>query len=320
MSFLAASGSFWLASASMTFLLTADLLGLEVIGKAPGVTAAVLAAYQACGMLARASFYASAALIDAVFPFIAHSKTGREKHRWFVTAARWVPLLIIPLQVGLILAPGPVLRLFLPDHYSGAEMLLRVLAAGTLGALMTNMLMVSLLAVGYGRQVGRRMFISVMVEVTGLVILVPGHGALGAAYSYLIASYVGATLLALLYLKALRVRMLGPRWLAAYAAGLAPTAIVFALAGLSPTPLAWGLMVTGPCLFLFPARRMRMITDADLRVLQSLRARLKARVAGVAVALSPQRTRAVRPPWLPSAPIERPRGLWLGTKNGHPSR
>ncbi len=63
-----------------------------------------------------------------------------------------------------------------------------------------------------------------------------------------------------------------------------------------------------------------MITDADLRVLQLLRARLKARVAGVAVALSPQRTRAVRPPWLPSAPIERPRGLWLGTKNGHPSR
>jgi|SRR5450755_74466 O-antigen/teichoic acid export membrane protein len=287
LSFLAASGSFWFASASMAFLITADLLGFEVIGKAPGVTAAVLAGYQACGMLARASYYASAAFADAVFPFIAHGKTLREKHRWFMMAARWVPLLIIPIQVGLVLAPGPVLRLFLPDHYSGAHTLLRVLAAGTLGALMTNMLMVSLLAAGYGRQIARRMSISVIVEVTGLVTLVPGHGALGAAYSYLIASYVGAALLALLYLKALQVRMLGPRRLAAYAAGLAPTAVVFALAGLSSTPLAWALIVTGLCLFLLPARRMRLITDADLRVLQSLRSRLKARVAGVAVALSP---------------------------------
>ena len=239
LSFLAASGSFWFASASMTFLITADLLGLEVIGKAAGVTAAVLAGYQACGMLARASFYASAAFADAVFPFIARSKTLREKHRWFVAAARWVPLLIIPIQAGLVPAPGPVLRLFLPHHYSGAQTLLRVLAAGTLGALMTNMLMLSLFAIGYGRQVGRRMSITVMVDVMGLVTLVPGHGALGAAYSYLIASYVGAALLALLYLKALQVRLPGPRRLAAYAAGLAPTAVVFALAGLSPTPLAW---------------------------------------------------------------------------------
>ena len=287
LSFLAASGSFWFACASMTFLITADLLGLEVIGKAPGVTVAVLAGYQACGMLARASYYASAAFAEAVFPFIARSKTLREKHSWFVAAARWVPLLFIPIQVGLVLAPGPVLRLFLPDHYSDAQTLLRVLAAGTLGALMTNMLMFSLLASGHGLQVGRRMSISVMVEVTGLVILVPGHGALGAAYSYLIANYVGATLLAPLYLKALQVRMPRPRWLAAYAAGVAPTAVAFALADRSPTPLAWGLIVTAPCLFLLPARRMRLITDADLRVLQSLRTRLKARVAGVAVALFP---------------------------------
>ena len=279
LSFLAASGSFWFACASMTFLITADLLGLQVIGKAPGVTAAVLAGYQACGMLARASFYASAAFADAAFPFIARSKTLREKHRWFVTAARWIPLLIIPIQLGLILVPGPVLRLFLPDHYSGAQTLLRVLAAGTLGALITNTLMLSLLANGYGRQVARRMSIAVVVEVTGLVTLVPGHGALGAANSYLIASYAGAVLLAMLYLKALQARMPGPRWLAAYAAGLAPTAAVFALADLSPTPLAWALIVTGPCLFLFPARRMRLITDADLKVLQSLRARLKARMA-----------------------------------------
>ena len=287
LSFLTTSGWMWLASGSMTFLITADLLGLEVTGKAAGVTTVVLAGYQACGLLARVSFYVSAALADAVFPFMVGSETLLEKHRWFVAAARWVPLVIIPIQMGLFLAPGPVLRLFLPHHYSGAQTLLRVLAAGTVGAVMTSMLMESLFATGYGRQIGRRMLIAVVVEMTCLVALVPGHGALGAAYSYLIASYVGVALLVPLYLKAVQVRLPAPRWLATYAVGLAPTAVVFALADWAPTPAAWALIVTGACLFAIPARRMRLITDADLIVLQALRARLKVRDAEAAVALSP---------------------------------
>ena len=287
LSFLAASGSIWFAFASMTFLITADLLGLEVVGKAAGVTAAVLAGYQACGLLARASFYISDAFADAVFPFMARSGTLQEKHRWFVAAARWVPLLLIPTQVGLFLAPGPVLRLFLPPHYAVAQTLLRVLAAGTLGALITDMLVKSLFAIGYGRQIGRLLPIMVVAEVTGLVTLVPGHGALGAAYSYLIASCVGVALLGPLYLKALQVRLPAPRRLAGYVVGLAPTAVIFALAGRSPALLAWALIVAGTCLFLRPARRMRLITDADMSFLRALRGRLRARAAEVLVALSP---------------------------------
>jgi O-antigen/teichoic acid export membrane protein len=311
LSFLAASGSIWFAFASMTFLITADLLGLEVVGEAAGVTAAVLAGYQACGLLARASYYVSGALAEAVFPFMARSETLQEKHRWFVAAARWVPLLIIPVQVGLFLAPGPVLRLFLPDHYSGAQTLLRVLAAGTLGAVITDMLMKSLFALGYGRQIGRLMPITVVVEVIGLVTLVRGHGALGAAYSYLIASYAGVALLVPLYLKALQIRLPAPRQLAAYAAGLAPTAVMFALAGRSPAPLAWALIVAGTGLFLLPARRMQLITDADLSVLQTLRGRLKPRAARVAVAPAPAAGLASAP--APAAAARRRRPLVTAT-------
>jgi O-antigen/teichoic acid export membrane protein len=279
-SFLTDSGSIWFASASMTFLITADLLGLSVAGTAAGVTAAVLAGYQACGLLARASFYVSDALADAVFPFIAHSESLREKHRWFLTAARWVPLLIIPVQVALFAAPGPVLRTFLPHHYStpAAQVLLQVLAAGTLGALMTDMLTKSLFATGYGRQVGRRMPITVVTEVAGLIILVPRYGALGAAYSFLLASLAGVALLAPLYRKALQVRLPSPRQLAAYTIGLAPTAALFAVAGQAPTPLAWVLIAAGTLLFIIPARRMRLITDADINFLAGLRARRRARL------------------------------------------
>ncbi len=288
LSFLAASGWIWFASASMTFLITADLLGLEVIGKAAGVNAAVLAGYQACGQLARASFYLGVALSNAVFPFIAHSKTLKEKHHWFMAAARWVPLGIIPIQVGLFLAPGPVLRLFLPHQYSGAQTLLQVLAAGTLGALLTNMLLESLCAIGCGRQVGQRMLVAAAVEMTCLVAFVPQQGALGAAYSYLIASYVGVALLVPLYLKTLQVRPPTPWRLGAYAAALAPTAVLFALADRAPTLIAWALLVAGTCLFLLPARRMRLITDADLSALRRLHTRLKGRDPQVAAVLSPE--------------------------------
>jgi O-antigen/teichoic acid export membrane protein len=289
MSFLGAAGSIWFAFASMTFLITADLLGLGVVGETAGVTAgvtaAVLAGYQACSLLARASFYVGDALADAVFPFMARSGTLQEKHRWFVAAARWVPLLLIPVQAGLFLAPGPVLRLFLPQHYAVAQTLLRVLAAGTLGALVTDMLVKGLFAIGYSRQIGRRLPIMAAVEVTGLVTLVPGHGALGAAYAYLIASYVGVALLGPLYLKALRVSLPAPRQLAGYAASLAPTAVLFGQAGRSPAPLAWALIAAGTCLFLPPARRMGLINDADLNMLQALRARLGVRARAEARAL-----------------------------------
>jgi O-antigen/teichoic acid export membrane protein len=296
-SFLTDSGSIWFASASMTFLITADLLGLSVAGIAAGVTAAVLAGYQACSLLARASFYVSDALADAVFPFIAHSESLRDKHRWFMTAARWVPLLIIPVQVALFAAPGPVLRSFLPHHYStpAAQVLLQVLAAGTLGALMTDMLTKSLFATGYGRQVGRRMPITVVTEVAGLIILVPRYGALGAAYSYLLASLAGVLLLAPLYRKALQVRLPSLRQLAVYTIGFAPTAAVFAVAGQAPTLIAWGLIAAGTFLFIIPARRMRLITDADISFLAGLRDQLRTRLQPATAQSAAARPAAARP-------------------------
>jgi hypothetical protein len=277
-SFLADSGSIWFASASMTFLITADLLGLEVAGQTAGVTVAVLAGYQACGLLARTSFYVSDALADAVFPFIARSASPRDRHRWFMTAARWVPLLIIPIQVALFAAPGPVLRLFLPHQYSypAAHALLRVLAAGTLAALMTDMLVKSLFAADRGRQAGRLMPITVVTEVAGLIVLVPRYGALGAACSYLLASGVGVIVLMPLYLRTFQARLPPAPKLAAYAIGFAPTAAMFAVAGRAPARLAWApwaLIAAGALTFVLPARRMRLITDADIRFLKNLSSR-----------------------------------------------
>jgi O-antigen/teichoic acid export membrane protein len=266
--FLHAASSIWFASASMTFLITADLLGLQFVGQGAGVTAALLAGYQACGLLARACFYVSDALVDSVFPHMARGQSPQDRHHWFAAAMRWILLLIIPIQLGLIVAPGPILRLFLPAHYAGALTLLRVIAAGTLGAIMTNALMKGLFAGGLGRLVGRRMPVAVTVEVVGLVILVPRYGPVGAGLSYLLASFTGAALLGQLYLTAYQPRLPTLRQAGAYVAGLVPTVVAFFLASRAPGLVAWVLILAAVALFAWPARRMGLIKDSDIRALE----------------------------------------------------
>ena len=166
--FLRAATSIWFASASMTFLITADLLGLELFGRAAGVTAAVLAGYQACGLLGRASYYVSDALADAVFPFMARSDDLRGQEP-LVHGRRPVGHAADrPDPGGLSPGAGTGAAAVPPAHYAGAQTLLRLIAAGTLGALMTDMLMKGLFAGGHGRQVGRRMPVAVTMEVAGL--------------------------------------------------------------------------------------------------------------------------------------------------------
>jgi O-antigen/teichoic acid export membrane protein len=282
--FLRAATSIWFASASMTFLITADLLGLQFFGRTAGVTAAVLAGYQACGLLGRACYYVGDALADAVFPFMARSDDPEDRNRWFMAPMRWVMLLIIPIQVGFLLAPGPVLRLFLPAHYSGAQTLLRLIAAGTLGALMTDMLMKGLFAGGYGRQVGRRMSVAVTVEVVGLAILVPRMGAVGAGISYLLASYSGMALLGFFYLRVNRLRPPSLRRAVVYVGGITPSAVAFFLADRTASAVAWALILVGAALFIWPARRMRLIEDSDLNALRAWSGRLGRTRAGSRIA------------------------------------
>jgi O-antigen/teichoic acid export membrane protein len=276
--FLRASGAIWFASAAMGFLLTADLLGLQVAGGATAATAAVLAGYQACGLLARASFYVSDALADAVFPFLAASRSSQERHRWFVAAARWIPAVIIPLQLGLCLAPGPVLRLFLPHDYATAQTLLRVLAVGTVGTLMTDMLMKGLFAVGQGARAGRLMPVVALVETVCLIVLVPRYGALGAAESYLVASYVSVALLAPIYLSSFEVRLSASWRPVRYVAGLVVPASFFVEANRLAS-VAWILIAAAAFLSLLSARWNGLITDSDMGAVWAFRSRLTERAA-----------------------------------------
>lgn len=76
--------------------------------------------------------------------------------------------------------------------------------------------------------------------------------------------------------RARQARLPSASKLAAYAIGFAPTAAMFAAAGRAPVRLAWApwaLIAAGALAFVIPARRMRLITDADVRFLKDLSSR-----------------------------------------------
>ena len=111
------------------------------------------------------------------------------------------------------------------------------------------------------------MFVAVTVEVVGLAILVPRYGPVGAGISYLLASYSGMALLGFLYLRVNRLRPPSLRQAGVYVGGITPTALAFFLAGRTASPVAWSLITVGAVLFIWPARRMRLIGDTDLNAL-----------------------------------------------------
>ena len=200
---------------------TLDVLALGALGRGAGVTLAVVGVYQAGAVLARAPFFVGSALSDAVFPFVAGAPTLAAAHERVVSAMRWVPLVLVPCQLVLFIAPGPVLDVVLPGAYAGAAGAIRVLTLGTTGLLLADMLLKALFARGMAPAVAVRVPVAVAAQVAGLLVLVPRFGALGAAWSFTIGTWATVALLGGVYLTRFRpgAPALGPalRWVAAVA-------------------------------------------------------------------------------------------------------
>ena len=235
----------WVGTASFTVLLTADVLALSVLGRRTGVAAATIAAYQVCTVLGRAPYYVTDALVDAVFPSMARATTRADSHAWFVAALRWVPLAIVPIQFALVLAPGVVLRLFFPASYAAARPLLVLVTIGTLGLLLTNMVVKGLYAVRATTAVARWMPSAVVVELVGLVLAIPVFGAEGAALAYTVAAWTGLAAVGRVYVRVQRTHLLPWSRTGRYAAALTPGAVLIALANQVPEFPALLLVAAG---------------------------------------------------------------------------
>jgi O-antigen/teichoic acid export membrane protein len=268
------AGPMAVGTATFGMLGTLDVLLLPAIGGAHGVTLAVVAVYQAAAVLARAPFLLGKGISDAVFPFIAKARTTAEAHRWFLAGFRWLPLAIIPAQLTLLISPGALLGLMFPADYADGADLVRIITIGTTGAIAIDMLLKALYARGRATTVAVRMPGVVVVQLIGMLVLVPELGAIGAAISYAAANWIGAGLLAMAYLRPHLSASVPMRTAVGWLGAIGGLVSILLAATLVPRPLDLLVMVLGLACYAAIAVRLRLVPEAEI---ERIRARLTRR-------------------------------------------
>ena len=259
----------FLGTAGFALLATIDVLGLQTLGRGAGVTSVTLAVYQVAVVLARAPYFVGDALVDAVFPYVVrrHDDPGRS-HAWFQAALRWIVLGVLPLQLVLIISPQPLLALFFPASYGQAVPLVRLIALGGVGMLLTGAFGKALQALRRRAQVAGRVLVALAVESVALVALVPRLGATGAALSFALGAWTGALTLVGAYYRYQwgrgRVPLPRPATLLGYGFAVAPLLPLGLLAarGSLLLGLAWLLIGAGAYVGLLCLHRL--LTPADI--------------------------------------------------------
>ena len=148
---------------------TLDVLLLGPLGHAHGVTFAAIGTYQAAALLAKAPFLVGSTLSDAVFPSIARARGAAEAHGWVVAAMRWVPLALVPVLLVLVVTPDALVGRIFPVEHAAAGNLARLIAVGTLGLVVGDMLLKALFARGLAGAAAARIPAAAIAEVATMV-------------------------------------------------------------------------------------------------------------------------------------------------------
>ncbi len=263
---------------------TLDVLLLGSLGHGHGVTFAVVGTYQAAAILAKAPFLVGTALSDVVFPFIARARGAGEAHGWFVTAFRWVPLALVPVLLVLVVTPESLIGRLFSAEYAGAADLARVIAVGTAGLIVGDMLLKALFARGFAGTAAARIPAAAVAELATMVALVPGHGAMGAAVGFAVGAWVGVGMLAVPYLRHHRLGRLPVRRAAGWAAAAGVLVGVLVVAASAGPVLDLVLVALGLLVYAVLALRLGAVPAADVARARGLLARVTgARPAPVAV-------------------------------------
>jgi O-antigen/teichoic acid export membrane protein len=254
---------------------TLDVLLLGPLGQGHGVTLAAVGTYQAAAILAKAPFLVGSALSDAVFPFIARARGAAEAHGWFVTAFRWIPLALVPILLVLVVTPESLVGRVFPAEYAGASDLARLIALGTLGLTVGDMLLKALFARGLAAAAAARIPAAAVAEVATMALLVPGHGATGAAAGFAVGAWVAVGVLALVYLRHHRAGLLPVRRAAGWAGAAGVLVALLALAPVAGPGLDLLLVVLGFLLYTALAVRLGAVPAADVARVSGLVRRLR---------------------------------------------
>lgn len=254
----------WIATSCFGLLATFDVLALGFASHL-GLSVAGIALYQVAAILARTMYYIADAFIDATFPFMAAETSSGRSHDWFRGVLRCIPLLILPTQLVLLVAPEPLVDLFFPATYADAANLVRLLDIGTLGLILTAWYNKALFAQGQGGATARRMPVGAAIEVVALVVLVPSYGVVGAAIAFCVGSWSAALLLMAAYRSRHGLELPQLRGLWRHAVALAVPLPLLMLTWVVPHLAGLVLIAAALVLHLVGARLLGLITDRDVQ-------------------------------------------------------
>jgi O-antigen/teichoic acid export membrane protein len=158
--------------------LDVPLLGAVSGGLQAGLFGAVSRWTQPMGLLA-AAFASTAA------PFVARSKSMGET--WsLVRGSAWLLLMAVVLCVGVFVGADWVVVTLIGDSFASSALVLRILALGTIPAIISQPLSVFLQQMGHDGIVSRIVIFTVLVQLGLVAGLGAWMGATGAALSYLV--------------------------------------------------------------------------------------------------------------------------------------
>lgn len=162
--------------------------------------------YQAGVVLANAPYYLVASVIVPVlFVQLARFENISSTREATGEALSMTLALVVPLELILVIAPQTVLGAFFPSSYAPGAATLRLLALGNIMLIMVAVVSTAFQAIGRAKVPAVLLLAVVVVEPLVLRVVVPVHGAVGAA-----SVFVAASLVALLSLGAKYLYELGP--------------------------------------------------------------------------------------------------------------
>lgn len=274
----------WVSSSCFGLLATIDVLALGLFSRL-GLAVTAIASYQVAVTLGRAMYYVADAFIDAAFPFMAAEDSSTRSHDWFKAALRCIPLLILPTQLVLLVAPEPLVALMFPSSYSDVAWIVRILDVGTLGLILTAWYNKALFAQGRGVIAARWVPLGVVAELAALAVLVPRFGVLGAAIAFGVGSWGAALPLLWAYSRFHRLASPSVRTVLRHSAALFAALLPLILTWFLPHPVGLALMAVALVVHLTVARALRIVTDEDMGRLRSVVDRVVKRNASPGIPL-----------------------------------
>jgi O-antigen/teichoic acid export membrane protein/4-amino-4-deoxy-L-arabinose transferase-like glycosyltransferase len=186
-------------AAGVALLVTVDVLVLAATRELVGLTTAEIAVYQVAAIVARTPYFVGDALTDASFPFMARARGASATRRQVHVVARRLLLWVLPLELILIVRPEPIVQAFFPGHYAEASAIARLLALGSLGAVVANACCKALQARDQRHEAARAIALGLGVQLAGVVVGVAVWGTRGAAAGFALGTWTAAVGLARRY-------------------------------------------------------------------------------------------------------------------------